>query len=43
VAEILRENPEMLRMVEKVGFRLETAADEETVRAVYDLAGVAAK
>ena len=43
VAEVLRENPEMLRMLEKVGFRLETAGDEETIRAVYDLAGVAAK
>ena len=35
-AEILRENPEMQRMVEKVGFTLEKA-DESTVRAVYDL------
>ena len=35
-AQILRENPEMQRMVEKVGFSLETA-DESTVRAVYNL------
>jgi len=35
-AEILRENPEMQRMVEKVGFALEKA-DESTVRAVYNL------
>ncbi len=35
-AEILRENPEMQRMVEKVGFSLEVA-DESTVRAVYNL------
>ncbi|HET7215275.1 MAG TPA: GNAT family N-acetyltransferase, partial [Terriglobia bacterium] len=35
-AEILRENPEMQRMVEKVGFALEKA-DESTVRAVYEL------
>ncbi|TAM78905.1 MAG: GNAT family N-acetyltransferase [Acidobacteria bacterium] len=35
-AEILRENPEMRRMVEKVGFTLE-GAEESTVRAVYNL------
>jgi acetyltransferase len=35
-AEILRENPEMQHMVEKVGFSLEVA-DESTVRAVYNL------
>ncbi len=35
-AEILRENPEMRRMVEKVGFTLETT-DDSTVRAVYNL------
>jgi acetyltransferase len=35
-AEILRENPEMQRMVEKVGFSLKVA-DESTVRAVYNL------
>jgi acetyltransferase len=43
VAEILRENPEMQRMVEKVGFRLESTGEESTVRAVFDLTGVAAK
>jgi acetyltransferase len=42
VAEILRENPEMLRMVEKAGFRLESSGDESTVKAVFDLAGAAA-
>ncbi len=35
-AEILRENPEMQRMVQKVGFKLEST-DESTVHAVYDL------
>jgi acetyltransferase len=35
-AEILRENPEMQRMLEKVGFKLEKA-DESTVRAVFNL------
>jgi acetyltransferase len=35
-AEILRENPEMQRMVEKVGFTLEHTA-ESTVRAVFNL------
>ena len=35
-ASILRENPEMQRMVEKVGFTFEST-DESTVRAVYQL------
>jgi len=35
-AEILRENPEMQRMVEKVGFSLE-GNDESTLRAVFNL------
>ncbi len=35
-AEILRENPEMQRMVKKVGFTLE-GGDEATVHAVYNL------
>ena len=35
-AEILRENPEMQRMVEKVGFNMESA-DESAVHAVYNL------
>jgi len=43
VAEILRENPEMQRMVEKVGFQLESERDNDTVRAVFDLTGVAAQ
>ncbi|MEJ2007258.1 MAG: bifunctional acetate--CoA ligase family protein/GNAT family N-acetyltransferase [Acidobacteriota bacterium] len=38
-AEILRENPEMQRMVKKVGFTLE-GADESAVHAVYHLKDV---
>jgi len=36
VAEILRENPEMQRMVKKVGFTLE-GNDESTVHAIFNL------
>ncbi len=43
VAEILRENPEMLRMVEKIGFRPEPTGEDSTVKAVFDLAEAVTK